>query len=44
MIINFVWAYYIIGAITSESAENSIIKEIESIEENQRMKIIEHVI
>jgi hypothetical protein len=43
VIINYVWAYYILGSITSKSAENSIIKEIESIEENQRIKIIQHV-
>lgn len=43
VIINYVWVYYILGSITSKSAENSIIKEIESIEENQRIKIIQHV-
>lgn len=43
VIINYVWSYHIIGAITSKSTENSIIKEIEGIEKNQQMKVIVHV-
>jgi len=43
LIINHVWIHHIIGMATGISAENSIIKEIESIEENQLMKIIQRV-